>query len=247
VVQDLFLTKTAEAADVVFPAQAFTEREGSLTTGERRVQRFYPATPPLPQARPDWKILAEVGAALGVTLRGDSAAEVMLEIAAAIPDYAGISYQALARVEAQWPIVGGDDLYYGGTAYRNDQGLGVKLASGAERGEALEIGALDGPAAAPSSPLILLPVARLYEPGTTIASSKVLAGRLEKPSVALSRADAARLNVREGETIEVRWEGRASRATARVRDAVPEGLALMARADAGGLRGVAAAEIRRME
>jgi NADH-quinone oxidoreductase subunit G len=247
VVQDLFLTKTAEAADVVFPAQAFTEREGSLTTGERRVQRFYPATPPLPQARPDWKILAEVGAALGVTLRGDSAAEVMLEIAAAIPDYTGISYQALARVEAQWPIVGGDDSYYGGTAYRNDQGLGAKLPSGAERGEALEIGALDGPAAAPTSPLILLPVARLYEPGTTIASSKVLAGRLEKPSVALSRADAARLNVREGETIEVRWEGRARRATARVRDAVPEGLALMARADAGGLRGAAAAEIRRME
>ena len=130
---------------------------------------------------------------------------------------------------------------------RNDQGLGVKLASGAERGEPLEIGALDGPAATPSSPLILLPVARIYEPGTTIAASKVLAARLEKPSVAISRADAARLNVQEGETIEVRWDGRASRATARVRDAIPEGLALIARANAAGLRGAAAAEIRRTE
>jgi NADH-quinone oxidoreductase subunit G len=45
VVQELFLTATARAADVVFPAQAFTEREGSVTSGDRRVQRFYPAVP----------------------------------------------------------------------------------------------------------------------------------------------------------------------------------------------------------
>src|SRR3972149_6062129 len=70
VVQELFLTATARAADVVFPAQAFTEREGSVTPGDRRAQRFYPAVPPLPATRPDWQILAGVGAALGLALEG---------------------------------------------------------------------------------------------------------------------------------------------------------------------------------
>ena len=64
VVQDLFLTETAKLADVVLPAQPFTEREGTYTSGERRVQRFYPAVvhtritnrimPLLPPSVSDW-------------------------------------------------------------------------------------------------------------------------------------------------------------------------------------------------
>ena len=60
IVQELFLTETAKLADVVLPAQAYTEREGSFTSGERRVQRFYPAVPPRGQARPDFAITAQV-------------------------------------------------------------------------------------------------------------------------------------------------------------------------------------------
>ncbi|MEZ0397163.1 MAG: NADH-quinone oxidoreductase subunit NuoG [Anaerolineales bacterium] len=126
-VQELFLTETAKLADVVFPAQAFTERDGSYTSGERRVQRFYPATPPLGETRPDFAIAASVAAAAGLEVEGRSALLVMDKIAAAVPAFAGISYGKLAEVTEQWPIVGRGDLYYGGTTYENRQGLGVHL------------------------------------------------------------------------------------------------------------------------
>ena len=64
-VQELFLTETARLAEVVLPAQAFSEREGSYTNGERRVQRFYPGVPPGPQVRADFTITAQIGPAPG--------------------------------------------------------------------------------------------------------------------------------------------------------------------------------------
>ncbi|MCS7010983.1 MAG: NADH-quinone oxidoreductase subunit NuoG [Anaerolineales bacterium] len=127
IVQELFLTETAKLADVVFPAQAFSERDGSYTSGERRVQRFYPATPPLGEARPDFAIAAAVASAAGLEVEGRSALRVMDKIAVSIPAFAGISYGKLAEVTEQWPIVGRGDLYYGGTTYENRQGLGVHL------------------------------------------------------------------------------------------------------------------------
>jgi NADH-quinone oxidoreductase subunit G len=60
VVQELFQTKTAELADVVLPARAYTERDGTFTSGERRVQRFYPAVPPLGETKADYAITAEI-------------------------------------------------------------------------------------------------------------------------------------------------------------------------------------------
>jgi NADH-quinone oxidoreductase subunit G len=245
VVQELFLTATAQRADVVFPAQAFTEREGSLTTGDRRVQRFYPAVPPLAEARPDWQVLADVGAALGVSLPGASAAALMLEIAASVPDYVGVTYQTLARVEPQWPIVGGDDLYYGGTAYRNEQGLGVKLMPAAERGQIFRPERPDVPPGGSKEPLMLLAVGRLYDAGTTLGASEILRGHLEGITVALNPTDASRLGIGDRETVDVRWDGRSRRMTARVRETVPPGLAIVPRSAAPSPRGLTPVEIGR--
>lgn len=128
IVQEIFLTETAKLADVIFPAQAFTERDGSYTSGERRVQRFYPATPPLGKSKADFAITALLAAELGLQVEGRSAPLVMDRIAAMVPAFGGISYGKLAEVSEQWPIVGRGDLYYGGTSYQNSQGLGVHLA-----------------------------------------------------------------------------------------------------------------------
>ncbi len=127
IVQNIFLTETAKLADVVLPAQAYTERDGSYTSGERRVQRFYPAVPALGDSRADYAITALIAAELGLQVEGRSAGLVMDKIAATIPSFTGISYNKLAETTEQWPIIGRADLYYGGTSYQNSQGLGVHL------------------------------------------------------------------------------------------------------------------------
>jgi NADH-quinone oxidoreductase subunit G len=80
VVQELTMTDTARRADVVLPAQSFVERQGTFTTGERRVQRFYPAIRPQGEALPDFEILARIGRRAGVPLHDDPS-EVMQAIA----------------------------------------------------------------------------------------------------------------------------------------------------------------------
>jgi NADH-quinone oxidoreductase subunit G len=70
VVQDVMETATTEIADIVLPAQAFTEREGTLTSGERRVQRFYPAVPATGDSKPDFGITSQIARHMGIILEG---------------------------------------------------------------------------------------------------------------------------------------------------------------------------------
>ncbi|HEX7597379.1 MAG TPA: NADH-quinone oxidoreductase subunit NuoG, partial [Polyangia bacterium] len=173
VVEDLFLTETAQLADVVLPAVPSTEREGSYTSGERRVQRFYQALPPRPGPRADFAIAAQIGQRMGLQTEGRAAALVMAKIAAAVPDYAGVSYQAMAEVTEQWPIVGRRDLYYGGTTYDNNQGMGVQLTPAAQRGETFSLPKPAPAAEVGGEGLLLLPFTRLYDRGTLVTPSKL--------------------------------------------------------------------------
>ena len=75
-VQDVMETATTEIADVVLPAQAFTEREGTLTSGERRVQRFYPAVPPTGDSKADFSITSQIARHMGIVLEGTSVSAV---------------------------------------------------------------------------------------------------------------------------------------------------------------------------
>lgn len=72
IVQELFLTATARLADVVLPVLAYTEREGTFTSGERRVQRYYPAVLKRSSLRADFEIAAQIGTRLGLTLKPPS-------------------------------------------------------------------------------------------------------------------------------------------------------------------------------
>ncbi len=245
VVQELFRTPTTEAAHVVFPAQSFIEREGTFTSGERRVQRFYPATPPWGETRPDWQILAQVGARLGLDLEARSPAIVFRQIAEAVPDYASLDYPALARIELQWPPVGGDDLYFGGTAYKNDQGVGVPLAPAAQRGEPVAIGWGEPPAAPQGDGLLLVPVAALYDHGRTVTASDILRPRLVRPRLRLHPEDAHRLGLESDASARVAWDGREATLEVEVSPAVPTGAGLVPRSGGLALWGPVVAQVAR--
>ncbi len=227
-VQELFLTETAKLADVVLPAQAYTERDGSFTSGERRVQRFYPAVPPRGQARPDFVITAQIAAELSLELESRSASLVMDKIAEQIPAFAGISYGKLAEVSEQWPLVGRGDLYYGGTAYENRQGLGVHLALSPDLtpGPSPERRGKYKPLRPKEDQWLAVPVImRLYDLGVTVATSKLLRARIGEAYVVLHPEAATKLGVGAGERVEING----SRLEVRLDAGVPAQVALVPR------------------
>ncbi len=230
IVQDLFLSETAKRADVVLPAAAYTEREGSFTSGQRRVQRYYPAATPRGLARPDFVITAQLAGRLGVELPA-AAALVLDQIAAQVPAYAGLTYQKLAEVHEQWPIVGRGDMYYGGTGYENKHGLGVQLPSAAERGEKVELPAAAVPVlpAVPAGSLLAIPVARLYDQGTTLRPTSLLDGRAARAEVGMSLSTAEKLGLQDGSAVLVRGEGWSVQAVVAAGLHLPEGFGLVPR------------------
>ena len=105
VVQDIFLTETAEFADVVLPAACYAEKDGTQTNTERRVQRWKKAQDPPGEAKPDWQIICELGAWMGYEeqFTYKSPEEVFNEVAAVTPSYHGISYSRLDPDGLHWP------------------------------------------------------------------------------------------------------------------------------------------------
>jgi len=229
VVQELFLTETARLADVVFPARSFIEREGTSTSGERRVQRFFMGVRPLGESRPDYEILAQLGGRLGVRLREGAAAQVFDALAASAPDYAGLSYAKLSHTASEWPPVGENDLYFGGAAQKNGQGLGVQLAPAVESGISVRPSPVEPREQSERRNTLLVPVARLYDHGTTVRPSAVLAARLAARRLELNPAEANRIGLREGGKVEIRWDGRVESVEAVTSADVPQGVALLPR------------------
>ena len=102
-VQDLFLTETAQLADVVLPAASFAETDGTFTNTERRVLLVNAAVEPPGEARPDWEVLCDLSTRLGHPMGYESPAEIMDEIAAVTPIYGGVHHHRLAPDGLQWP------------------------------------------------------------------------------------------------------------------------------------------------
>jgi formate dehydrogenase alpha subunit len=104
VVQDIFLTETAQLADVVLPAATFAEKDGTFTNTERRVQRVRAAIAPRGEAKEDWRIVTEIARRMGAPgFDYNTPAEIMAEIAALTPSYGGITYERLEEGGLQWP------------------------------------------------------------------------------------------------------------------------------------------------
>ncbi|MBN1314706.1 MAG: molybdopterin-dependent oxidoreductase, partial [Anaerolineales bacterium] len=106
VVQDIFMTETAELADVVLPAASFTEKDGTFTATDRRIQRVRKAVEPPGKSRQDWAIVSDLARMMGGKgFDYQSPEQIMVEIAAVTPIYGGVTYERLEQGEhLQWPI-----------------------------------------------------------------------------------------------------------------------------------------------
>jgi NADH-quinone oxidoreductase subunit G len=227
VVQEMFLTAAARRANVVLPALSFAERDGTYTSGDRRVQRFNKALPSLGQGRADWAILADVAGRLGAAWDYSSAASVLTAINKAVPTYAEMTPEALQTTEPQWPPVGYDSIHFGGTAYQNDGGLGLRSPAAAEApGARLAFDWIELPALH-NDELTAVPVTRLYRQGTLINRSSILENRRHGSVAEFHPADAEHLGIRQGALVTASLGGRTFELSAQLNSHMPEGTVLV--------------------
>lgn len=103
VLQDLFLNETANYAHVFLPGSSFLEKGGTFTNAERRINRVRRVMPPR-SGKADWQITLALAAAMGQPWDYGDPSEIMAEIAATTPSFAGVSYERLeAEGSVQWP------------------------------------------------------------------------------------------------------------------------------------------------
>jgi formate dehydrogenase major subunit len=103
VVQDIFLTETAEFADVVLPATSALEKEGTVTNTDRRVQVMHEALKPPGDARLDWQIICDIATRMGYPMRYGSASEIFDEMVPLTEAYRGLSYGNLGPTGKLYP------------------------------------------------------------------------------------------------------------------------------------------------
>ncbi|MFC4065889.1 formate dehydrogenase subunit alpha [Actinoplanes subglobosus] len=103
VVQDLFLNETAKFAHVFLPGTSFLEKDGTFTNAERRINRVRPVMAPK-TGKHEWQIVAEIAQAMGYPMHYGSTSQIMDEIAALTPTFAGVSFEKLDKLgSVQWP------------------------------------------------------------------------------------------------------------------------------------------------
>lgn len=105
VVQDIFLTETAQKADVILPSCCYAEKEGTFTNTDRRVQMVRKAVEPPGESLEDWKIICGVATRMGYEMNYESSEAIMKEIAQVTPSYGGITYERIQHEGIPWPCL----------------------------------------------------------------------------------------------------------------------------------------------
>jgi len=198
VVQDMFLTETAQLADVVLPATSFAEKDGTFTSTERRVQRVRRAVDPIGNSKPDWDITCQIARQMGAKgFEFEHPSQIMDEIASLTPSYGGITYDRLEDGGLQWPC-----------PTREHPGTSVLLKEQFIRGKG-QFTPLEykPPMELPDEkyPLILTTQRSLYHfhTGTMTRKVKGLNATHGEELVEINPSDALTLGIAEGETVKV--------------------------------------------
>lgn len=197
VVQDIFMTETAELADVVLPACSFAEKDGTFTNTARRVQLVRKAVEPPGICRLDWSIICDVATRMGYEMWYSSSSEIMDEIARLTPIYGGVEHARLEGDGLQWPCPEHD---HPGTLYLHkfkfSRGLG--RFHGVDYKPADELPDADYP--------LMLTTGRMLEhfhTGTMTRRSVVLDTLVPVCPIEINPVDAERLGLMDGDPVEV--------------------------------------------
>ncbi len=195
VVQDIVMTETAEFADVVLPACAFLEKEGTVTNTERRVQLMHRIVAPPGEAKEDWWIIAEIAKRLGAKWNYQSAREIFEEIRATTPSYGGFTYERIEKEALHWPCPTTD---HPGTPILHKE----KFTRGKGIITPIEYTA---PAEEIDSeyPLVLTTgrVLEHFHTGTMSRNSKILDRMVPEAFVEINPSDAKKLGVSDNEMV----------------------------------------------
>jgi len=218
VIQELFMTKTAELADVILPGTSYAEKEGTFTNTERRVQRIRTAVKLDGDMRLDTDIITDLMNAMGYPQPRLTAAQIMDEIASVTPSFAGISFERLDNGESlQWPCKD-----------KTTCGTPIMHVGHPARGKALLYPAEFKPSnELPDDeyPFILTTGRILYQYNAAAMTSRS-AGLMEiagEGFIEVNFKDAERLGIQNGEKIEVSSRRGKITATARVGRKVSQG------------------------
>lgn len=103
VVQDIFMTETAQMAHVVLPSLCFAEKDGTFSNTERKVQRIRKAVDGPGSAKTDWEIICAISRKMGYAMNYASSREIFEEIARVTPSYGGITYERIEHEGLHWP------------------------------------------------------------------------------------------------------------------------------------------------
>jgi predicted molibdopterin-dependent oxidoreductase YjgC len=225
VVQDIFLTKTAELASVVLPASAsWCEAEGTVTNSERRVQRVRKALEPPGDARDDIWIITEIARRLGKDFGHPTAEDAWNEMRSLAPMFAGMSYKRLDSCEGlHWPCY--DENHPG------QQFLHARLWSNPPEGMLAPFHAVEheGPVEQPDKdyPFILTTGRRLESFNTGVQSGGYDSPLHHGESVDIAPEDAERLGIEDGDVMRITSRRGSVEAPARVDYALKPGLVFM--------------------
>ncbi len=224
VCNDLFHTETTRFADVIFPAAAWSENDGTFSNSERRVSRVRTASEPPGIAKPNWWIFKEIAKRMGQEWASNSAQELWdNEISVLAPALTGIKYSRIEGDGLQWPVPTLD--HWGTPTLHKDGhftcGLGNLIAVD-----------WTPPAEVPDKdyPFVLSTGRRLahYHTRTQTGRSVGLNEVLGEETADISFEDAKALNIADGEMIKVSSRRGEVKVKAKVTEQVPKGLVWMA-------------------
>ncbi len=203
----------AEHADVIFPAESSAEQNGTVVHPDGRIQRLRAAIGHPGTVHPNWSVIADVAEACGLDLGVISSSVAFAQLAEAVPFYRGLTLEGIGGLGVRWPALAG------ATAFPT-QAASAPTSLAPETGPSAQHGSTDG--------ALRLGTYRPIWASPEVEISPSLQFLVPHQQVELAPEDAARLELADGEEVEVSQNGTRLRAKVALRERVPAGTAFLA-------------------